>query len=559
MATLKPIDFDPSAGPATGPKLVPIDFDPSAGGGVGKAFLSGAERGAAAIPGVFGDIQELSRAAGKKLGFEPPKRSVLDRAATALGFEKVPTSVDTISAASKVLPDINYQPKTTGERFASTIGSFIPGSLLAGGGGGLLRNAIQYGVIPGATSEAAGELTKGTSAEPWARAAGGLLGGMIGPSVTNIPGRVVSPITQNPAVARQAAAVEAEGIPLTAGQRTGSKALQWLESTAMDQPLASRSAEDVARQQGEAVTRAMTRRMEYEQPQMEPAHWTAARQNLSGQYDALTRPNVANLDPQLVAGIQAATGKYRSLVPPSQQAPIVAQWENDIMGRAQPMPGVSGQLPGAEYQSWRSQLTDQAKGPPDKTTDALKAIRNELDAAMERSLSTQDRGKFAELNRKWAALKTLQEAATKAGAETAQGFISPKAVRSAAARRNPTAYLEGKSDLGELAKNIEAVGAKLPQSGTQPRTQAQHLLNLGGIPAALATGGAALGGIPGAVVGAVTPTIMGRAIMSRPIQSYLGNQAASRLGLLSNPSEDQRVRGLLSDLIAAQIEGPRSQ
>jgi hypothetical protein len=42
--------------------------------------------------------------------------------------------------------------------------------------GGLARGALRYGLIPALSSETAGQLTKGTAAEPWARAAGAILG-----------------------------------------------------------------------------------------------------------------------------------------------------------------------------------------------------------------------------------------------------------------------------------------------------------------------------------------------------------------------------------------------
>ena len=65
----------------------------------------------------------------------------------------------------------NYQPQTTAGRYANTIGSFLPGALAtpAEGPMGVVGNAIKFGVIPGAASEAAGEATAGTGIEPWAR------------------------------------------------------------------------------------------------------------------------------------------------------------------------------------------------------------------------------------------------------------------------------------------------------------------------------------------------------------------------------------------------------
>jgi len=42
--------------------------------------------------------------------------------------------------------------------------------------GSLATNALRYGLLPALSSETAGQLTKGTAAEPWARTAGAVLG-----------------------------------------------------------------------------------------------------------------------------------------------------------------------------------------------------------------------------------------------------------------------------------------------------------------------------------------------------------------------------------------------
>lgn len=62
-----------------------------------------------------------------------------------------------------------YKPQTTAGEYARTIGEFIPG---AG------RRLLSMAVVPAITSETGGQLTKGTAAEPYARAAGAVIGGV---------------------------------------------------------------------------------------------------------------------------------------------------------------------------------------------------------------------------------------------------------------------------------------------------------------------------------------------------------------------------------------------
>lgn len=60
-----------------------------------------------------------------------------------------------------------FRGNTTVGQFSGTVGEFLPGALI--GSGSAIKNALSYGVVPGVASEAAGQLTEGTSAEPYAR------------------------------------------------------------------------------------------------------------------------------------------------------------------------------------------------------------------------------------------------------------------------------------------------------------------------------------------------------------------------------------------------------
>lgn len=90
-----------------------------------------------------------------------------------------PSSTDVRGAISSLgAPD--YEPQTTAGKYAKTVGSFIPSALTmpAKTLGGIGANAIKYGVVPGVASEFGGQATEGTAAEPYARGAGALLGGV---------------------------------------------------------------------------------------------------------------------------------------------------------------------------------------------------------------------------------------------------------------------------------------------------------------------------------------------------------------------------------------------
>lgn len=69
-----------------------------------------------------------------------------------------------------------YQPKTTAGKYAETIASFAPGAI----GGGSIASKLLRVAIPGAASETAGQLTAGTSLEPYARTGAALATGGLG-------------------------------------------------------------------------------------------------------------------------------------------------------------------------------------------------------------------------------------------------------------------------------------------------------------------------------------------------------------------------------------------
>lgn len=98
-----------------------------------------------------------------------------ERAQTARDLLPLPSS-EAVQGAIEGVTGPLYEPQTTAGQYARTAAEFVPGTLMAPGGG-VISNAIRYGVVPGLTSEAAGQATKGTAYEPFARVGGALAGG----------------------------------------------------------------------------------------------------------------------------------------------------------------------------------------------------------------------------------------------------------------------------------------------------------------------------------------------------------------------------------------------
>jgi hypothetical protein len=134
---------------------------------VAKSAGTGLIKGAAGVGGLVGDLQSLVGAGMDKiLGPKSPE------AQAAIGGGLLPTSGGIQSKIEGVTGPL-YKPQTTAGQYAQTAGEFAPGLALGGGGGAATRLGRNW-LAPAVTSETAGQLTKDTALEPYARIAGAL-------------------------------------------------------------------------------------------------------------------------------------------------------------------------------------------------------------------------------------------------------------------------------------------------------------------------------------------------------------------------------------------------
>ncbi|CAN1724444.1 conserved protein of unknown function [Hyphomicrobium sp. 1Nfss2.1] len=476
---------------------------------VGKSLGIGVAQGGIGLATLPGNVEQLGR-----LGINAASRGLGGNDIVS-NDAFLPTYQDAKGAIEGYTGEF-YKPKTTLGEYARTIGEFAP--MAATGGGGLAARAANV-LAPALVSETAGQVTKGTAMEPWARAAGGLAGGIVP--------RAVSP---NPVDATRNALVQQldnEGVTaLTAGQRTGSKPLRWMESVTQDTPLSGgRAAERMATQK-EQFTRAALRRAGENAPRATPDVIDGAFTRLGNEFGALAQRNVMRADRRLRDDLVNTVDEYRSLVPESLRAPVIENAIDDIRTAVRDNGG--RQLPGDVYQAFRSRferMRRQSINDP-QMSRTLADLRDALDDAMERSISRPDAQAWRTARTQYRHLLTIEKAMGGAGELTAQGLLSPSQLRTAAKNQNKRAYSRGTDELANLGRAGEAIMKELPQSGTGPRTAAQSVMS--GIGAAA---GGAVGNVPGAVAGAFAPIALqgafARALMSRPIQNYLSNQLAA--------------------------------
>jgi hypothetical protein len=276
---------------------------PSALMDVAKSIPSGIAKGVTYLAGLPGDVSRAMESgidwAGTKLGAKPLSDEAKQQL-HAMQWLRAPASSDLQKAAESVTGKF-YEPKTVAGQYANTIGEFAPAAL-SGPGGILRRLALQVGA-PAVASETAGQATKGTKAEPYAR----MIAGM---AAAPLAARAVTPFPTSAGRQALVHTLENEGVTdLTAGQRTGNKMLQYGESVLGDYPLAGQQATRAQENASRQFTQAALRRVGV---QGEPtrANLDAQIQHIQNEYQRLSQNNTLRFDPQFARDITQVVNRY---------------------------------------------------------------------------------------------------------------------------------------------------------------------------------------------------------------------------------------------------------
>lgn len=484
-----------------------------------KSAGAGLVRGVAGLAGLPGTLRDVVQAgadyAQRAVGLEPAPQ--LSRRPMGLPDISMPNVDEVMKVVERVTGPL-YQPQTTAGKYARTVGEFAPGALFPGG---MVQRTVGNVLAPAVGSEFAGQMAEGSDYEGLARF-GGAVAGSLAPGAIS---RVISPITQAPERARQAAIMDAEGVRLTAGQRTGNKRLQVMEQVAAETPL-SVGTNTVFNQQAEDFTQAALGRVGENARRATPEVIDRAFTRIGNEFDRLA--GAYDLPPSMPMMQQVATvvQNYVDLVPPNMRANIITDVVGDIVNAFQ-----NGQaITGAQYQAWRSRLDRAARASraDPQLSQTLFGIRNAMDDGIAAVMTPDDAAAWQQARDQYRNMLVVEKTATRGGEAAAEGIISPAGLRGATVTQNGRQYARGEGDFGELARAGNATMTSFPNSGTPARLQAQW-----GFGALGTAGGALAGGGPGAVAGAVASPVLqamsASAFMSPPVQAYLANQWATPL------------------------------
>jgi hypothetical protein len=512
---------------------------------VAKSAGSGVLEGMAGLAGLPGDVRSfVAKGIEKATGDDLPTIPGWVKAAVPL----LKTSEDYLKPLDKA--GMVHAPQTTAGEYAHTAGQFLPA--IVGGPESLGARAVRNVLLPALASETAGRLpgVKGSALEPYARGVGAVAGAL-SPTVLR---RAITPFTIAPERQALVDALQAHGVQPTAGQATGSRTLQ-----AAEEELGGGAFEHRLEGQKNQYTSAALHDVGINEPRGTTPVINHAFERIGGQFDALEGRNTLVADHPLMRDLHRIQTEYDAAVLPNMQKPIV---RNTIAQLSRMSPAQGAQMPGTSYQPIRSMLRRVARGnsvPEHK--EALNNLATALDNAMERSMRATgnhaDLAAWRQARTQYRNLLTVAHAVSGPGEDAAMGVVSPAQLRIAdAATSGRRAYARGRSNFSDLAHAGQILTSK-PNSWTARRGWVRAVPAAAGAAIGAALGHGMEGFSLGALAGASAPPIVGRALMSRPVQSYLVNQLMA--GGMTAAQATQRAALIEAMQAPRQIEGASSQ
>lgn len=517
-------------------------------GDVLNSIRSGAAIGATSVadlPALVGQLGEAGviRAYKAITGEDAPPEFVRELSPKLpLGIE--PTRAYASEAARAAAPSVmNFEPETKAGEFLKTGTEFATGAALTGGAG----SAVRYGFLPGIASEAAGQATEGTAAEPYARTGAALVAPLGLNAAERVARRAISPASGVASEGRQAAVrtLRAEGVRPTAGQATGNEAQLYREA-------ATQGGKDIAESALEDFTSAALRRIGVDAKRATPDALEDATRRIGGVFDDVVKGVDATPSSGVLRKASQALETYRQTSPASNVAPIFSNINKELVRSYR-----SGNaIPASTLKGWRSKLSKMTKSPSPENRDTAIEMMGAIDDAISDALTAsgrpQDVARLAEARSQYRNLLAIEDAASRAGQDVKAGLLTPRNLDAAVKRQGRRAYVQGRGDLTPLARAGAEVMQPLPQSGTQPRLSARELLQGGattGTGAGLAAVGMGLDPVVATAIGgtaAAAPTIR-NSILSSPLgQAYMQNQLVGAPTQRSLKELQATLPGLLS-------------
>ena len=479
-------------------------------------------RGIADVPALPANLVQLgAMGVEKALGMEEP--SMVSR-----GLAALPETREMLASIPVIGPESEYVAPGTAGEYIATAGEFAGGAGAAAGPATMMR----YGLLPGLTSEAAGQLTEDTAAEPYARAAAALATPFAVNALQNKVQSIVSPMSGqlDPARMQAVETLRSAGVTPTAGQTVGGRVAQ----NQLYREAATERGRGLADEALEDFTAAALKSVGSNGRRATPEVLEEAATRIGRVFDEAATGVDISPSMQDLSKMSSALNTYREMAPRATGAPIFENINSALVKSFR-----SGDpIPASNVASWRSTLSKLTTSSDTATRQAAVEALDAVDDAINSSLVSAGKpemvAQLSEARNQYRNLLAIERAAQRAEG----GILTPAQLRTALLMQGRRRYVQGRGDLAPITRAGTEVLESLPQSGTQPRTIAQQLSSgaAGGTGAGLGALGLGLDPLSATAVGAAAtaaPAIRNQFLSSPIGQRYFLNQLMSRAEPLS--------------------------
>lgn len=357
--------------------------------------------------------------------------------------------------------------------------------------------------------------------------------GVAGQAMGNAIGRGLKPVSSSLTPEQEALAQSAEryGIPLSVGQRTGSKPLQITESVLENLPFTSAPQIAGKNAQQSAFNRAVGSTFGESADALTPQVMGQARSRLGQTFTDLSQRNTLIPDDQML-------GEVRDIVSRAQRfgagdvPRIVSNFADELNSKVTS----EGGIPGMAYRQFDSLLGRTARGATGDLRNYLGELQSAVRSAMDRSISEADQQAWKLARQQYANLATVAPIAAKSEV----GNVSGRTLLNAANNASANVKYGRPSELAELGRiGRQFVAERIPDSGTSQRNFITNAItgNVGGAAIGAPVGalmnpndpwkGAAMGSGLGAL-GGVGLALGGPKVVQSALTSELGRKYLTR-------------------------------
>lgn len=337
----------------------------------------------------------------------------------------------------------------------SMVGSVVPEMVATGPGVGM-KAALGAGSLMGLLQPT------NDNENPLAKSAIGALGGAFGEGATKLLSApfksVLSP--EQRLLARKA---EQLGIKLDPAQKSGNRALGYLDSALGDMPFTSGAQKIKNETQYGQVNRAIAKTFGADTDKLSSELFQNHQKIIGDEMNEIAGRNIIDLDEDLITGLVDTVKKIDDESIDPQKLKLVKGMTRDLLEARK-----DGAIPGNIYRKFNTRITGAidkyAVSEPDLAHD-LKALKDVVDEGASRSMDSVDLNRFSELRGLYSNLKTAERSFDESKGEVALHKLRTQVNRG-----------KGQSDLKDIAKISHEFLRPPPNSGTAPRNKTMEWL-----------------------------------------------------------------------------------